>query len=194
MNTWIQKQISAPCCHLELRKNSGFWCHSVKDEKKMKQIRKRIYMSCEMTGGVCFVCAVHTSASGFSVFDRCVLCIHDLCVFPVEVVSRILAEGFLPIRTWQSEQMGFSEVFSQLWDPCFRSTTISHLASAPFQPLHPPQPAVQSLYSLKIKARDHIFMVKPLRQIRWCNNENRALGLSNRQHLWFTLNTVIQRQ
>lgn len=104
-------------------------------------------------------CAPSTSPHGFTVS----LCIDNLCVIPLEAVSGMLAEGFLPIRTWQREQMGSSEVCPQLWDPCFSSSTISHPAVAPFQPLQPPWPAVRSLYSL-IKASDHVFMLKPLRQ------------------------------
>lgn len=164
-------------------------------------------MSCEMTGGVrVFLCCAHESWI-LSIWSLC-MCIHNLCVFPAEAVSRILAEGFLPIRNWQREQMGFSEVCSQLWDPCFRTTTISHPAFAPFQPLQPPRPAVHSLYSL-MKASDQIFMVKPVHQIRsgflkvdrperqWvkarCNNENWVGGLTSWQSFCFTGHTVIQR-
>lgn len=75
---------------------------------------------------------------------------------------------------------------------------MSHPASAPFQPLHPPRAAVHSIYSL-MKASDHMFMEKLLCQIpqrsgflkadradrqwvkaRKSSNEKRTGGLRNR--------------
>lgn len=185
----------------------GFGVTGSRMRRKWSRLGKKIHVLWNDRWSLGCLCCAHESSWILSIWSLCT-CIHNLCVFPVEAVSRMLAEGFLPIRTWQNEQMGFSEVRSQLREPCFRTTTISHPASAPFQPLHPPQPAVHSLYSL-MKASDHIFMVKPLHQIPWCsgflkvdrpdrlwvkvrcNDENCASGLRNRQRLWFTSHTAI---
>lgn len=150
-----------------------------------------------MTGGVCVAFVLwlwRLSSWILGIWSLCT-CISNLCVFPGEAVSRIPAEGFLPIRTWQRETDGFLWSVLLALRPLLQHHHHIPPSTAPFQPLHPPWPAVYSLYSL-MKASDHIFMLKPLRQIPWRSgflkadtpgrlwvkalrsNENRAGGLS----------------
>lgn len=90
------------------------------------------------------------------------LCEHkSTCVFPVGVAAnRILAQGFLSIRFWQKEQMGFSEVCFQLRVPSAAALLPQPPTSPRLQPLYPPRPAVRAAFCNFIKAPDHSFTVK----------------------------------
>lgn len=101
------------------------------------------------------------------------LCEHkSTYVFPVGVAAnRILAQGFLSIRFWQKEQMGFSEVCFQLRVPSAAALLPRPPASPPLQPLYPPRPAVRAAFCNFIKA-------PPIILLRW------------RQKLWISWECV----
>lgn len=117
-----------------------------------------------------FVCACATVCA-----IRVYVCVAvDVGAFPVgKSASRILAQGFLPIRTWRREQMELSEVYSQLRVPCLSPTTTHPHTHTPPPPTntplyspHAPQPAVRGFCNF-IKATGHSFMVEPQTMIPW---------------------------
>lgn len=126
----------------------------------MSRILDEIFnYSCVVFVCVCAQC-IHQSLW----FCACVTVYESLCALPLRVAAnRILAQGFLPITTWQREQMGFSEECSQLRVLCFSPATSSP-TSPPLEPLHPPQPAVHGFCNF-IKAPDHSFIVKSTRSL-----------------------------
>lgn len=144
------------------------------------------------------LCAVSTS-----IYCLCVTVYVRQCVFPAGVAaSRILAQGFLSIGTWQREQMGFSEVCLQLIVPCFSTAPKHHqrhhISIPPATPSTTascawPEQFHQSTWSFFYGNAQHRF---PWESVSWnaqplfcCrntlpNNKNWADHLSNMQYWW----------